>query len=76
MERKAKAISGTSLYGYLLDRKPITEINKLYKKEFYNLLKLAFMSGKAYSIVTSSIKDELGNPIRESVRKMWLNFLS
>ena len=65
---RMEAVPSTLSYRYLLDCDAASINEKLKDKELYNVLKLSFLDGKAYSLISDSLKDSNGNTLPESGR--------
>ena len=71
---KVEAILGTTSYGYLLERNAASADERIQDKELYNVLNLSFLDGKAYSVISDSLKDSNGNTLPESGHTAWTKF--
>lgn len=73
---QAESVLGQTAFKFLLTRDAKSPQEKERDEELYNLFKGSFLGGKAYHLISESLKDANGNTIAPSGRTVWKNFLS
>eukprot|EP00957_Ditylum_brightwellii_P097171 7400508-Ditylum_brightwellii.AAC.1 len=71
---KAEAQIGQTSFKFLLTRDAVTQEERERVKELFNIFNNSFHSGKSYNVITQSLKDNAGNELALSGKRMWINF--
>ena len=72
----AESAIGQTTFKFLLTRDAKTSQEKDRDEELYNVFKTSFHGGMAYHLIQEALKDQNGNKIDPSGRKVWLDFQS
>ena len=72
----AESAIGQTTFKFLLTRDAITSEEKDRDEELYNVFKTSFHGGTAYHLIQEALKDQNGNNLDPSGRKVWLDFQS
>ena len=72
----AEAIIGQTAFKFLLTRDAGTAEEKERDEELFNVFKSSFLGGKAYHIISRSLRDDQNNLLPMSGRRVWKGFLS
>eukprot|EP00957_Ditylum_brightwellii_P211996 15366841-Ditylum_brightwellii.AAC.2 len=71
---KAETQIGQTAFKFLPTCNAANQEEKQRDKELFNVFKNSFHGGKAYNVITRSLKDDQGNTLPPSGQKVWQDF--
>ena len=72
---RVEALIGQTAFKFLLTKDAETPDEKERDEELYNVFKNSFLDGTAYHVVARSLRDDDGNELVPSGRRVWKRFL-